>query len=82
MADDMDVWVDYHDTDEEGRVLTLRRFFLSESAAVAGTRVLTGDYEGNRCEGTVIEVQPNDVVVIELDEDTLVHSGRHAPVDR
>ncbi|HAM00765.1 MAG TPA: hypothetical protein DCQ30_00830 [Acidimicrobiaceae bacterium] len=82
MADDMDVWVDYNDLDEQGHVLTLRRFFMSESTAVVGRRVLTGDYEGNRCEGTVIAIEPSGVVAIELDDATLVRSRRHAPADR
>ncbi len=29
MTDDMDVWVDYHDVDDDGHVLTLRKFFTS-----------------------------------------------------
>lgn len=68
MADDIDVWVDYNDLDEQGRVLTLRRFFMGESKAVVGRRVHTGDYEGNRCDGTVIDIQPSGVVAIELDD--------------
>lgn len=81
MSEDMDVWVDYHDTDDAGRVLTLRRFFSSEDLAEVGARVRTGDYEGNRCLGTVAAVEANGVVAIELDEATLVRSLHHAPAD-
>jgi hypothetical protein len=81
MADDMDVWVDYQDTDNDGRVLTLRRFFVSPDLAAAGRRVVTGDYEGNRCEGTVVAVEPSGVVAIELDHATLVRTGQPAPAD-
>lgn len=82
MADDMDVWVDYHDIDDEGHVLTLRKFFVSLELAAVGRRVVTGDYEGNRCEGTVVEIDANDIVAIELDEATLVRSRRPTPAGR
>lgn len=82
MADDMDVWLDYHDIDDEGRVLTLRKFFVSDDLAVAGQRVLTGDYEGNRCDGTVVGVEASGVVTIELDHGTMMRTQRPAPADR
>ena len=82
MTDDMDVWVDYNDVDEQGRVMTLRRFFLSEVDVTVGRRVRTGDHEGNRCQGTVVEIQPSGVVAIELDQATLVRARKHAPADR
>lgn len=82
MADDMDVWVDYHDIDDEGRVLTLRRFFASPDVAALGRRVLTGDHEGNRCHGTVVDIDARGVVAIELDDATLVRAERPAPADR
>ncbi|HZU74293.1 MAG TPA: hypothetical protein VE990_16135 [Acidimicrobiales bacterium] len=82
MAEDMDVWVDYQDTDDQGRVLTLRRFFISDQKARVGQRLLTGDYEGNRCFGTVVDIGPNEVVAIELEEVTLARSGSPLPADR
>ena len=82
MADDMDVWVDYHDVDDEGHVLTLRKFFISEELAVVGQRVVTGDYEGNRCDGRVVGIEPNGVVAIDLDNATIVRTSRPAPADR
>ncbi len=82
MADDMDVWVDYHDIDDERHVLTLRRFFVSEDLVAVGRRVVTGDHEGNRCDGTVVGVEPSGVVAIELDQATLVRTQRPAPADR
>ena len=82
MADDMDVWVDYHDVDDEGHVLTLRKFFISEELAVVGQRVVTGDYEGNRCDGRVVGIEPNGVVAIDLDNATIVRKSRPAPADR
>ncbi|HVE45246.1 MAG TPA: hypothetical protein VNA57_00665 [Acidimicrobiales bacterium] len=82
MADDMDVWLDYHDIDDEGRVLTLRKFFVSDDLAVAGQRVLTGDYEGNRYDGTVVGVEASGVVTIELDHGTTMPTQRPAPADR
>lgn len=82
MAEDMDVWVDYQDTDDQGRVLTLRRFFVTEGRALVGERLLTGDFEGNRCLGTVVAIGPNDVVTIELDEASLVRSAAPLPADR
>ena len=81
MPDDMDVWVDYHDLDDESNVLTLRRFFVSEDLVAVGRRVVTGDHEGNRCHGTVVAVEPNGVVSIELDHATLVHTQHPAPAD-
>ena len=82
MAEDMDVWVDYQDTDDQGRVLTLRRFFVSDGKAQVGERLVTGDFEGNRCFGTVVAIGSNDVVTIELDEATLARSGGPLPADR
>lgn len=81
MTDDVDVWLDFHDIDDEGRVLTLRRFFISDDLAVVGKRVLTGDYEGNRCDGTVVGVEASGVVAIELDQATLVRTETPAPAD-
>jgi len=78
MTDDVDVWLDFHDIDDEGRVLTLRRFFISDDLAVAGQVVLTGDYEGNRCYGTVVGVEPSGVVAVELTG----CGGGDAPADR
>ncbi len=80
MTDDMDVWVDYHDVDDEGRVLTLRKFFISQELAVVGQRVVTADYEGNRCDGRVVGIEPNGVVAIDLDD--AVRTSRPAPADR
>ena len=79
MSEDMDVWVDYHDTDGAGRVLTLQRFFSSAAKAKVGERLLTGDYEGNRCFGTVAEVGSDGVVAIELDRETLMRHDSRAP---
>ena len=79
MPDDMDVWVDYHDTDDLGHVLTLRKFFVVDDLVEIGRRVRTGDYEGNRCVGTVVSIEPSGVVTIELDDATLVRAERPAP---
>lgn len=71
VSSDSDVWVDYHDLDDEGHVLTLCRFFKSAELVVVGRFVTTGDHEGNRCNGTVVGVEPSGVVAIKLDRTTL-----------
>lgn len=63
-------------------MLTLRKFFVSEDLVAVGRRVLTGDYEGNRCHGTVVGVEASGIVTIELDHATLMRTKPPAPADR
>jgi hypothetical protein len=81
MATSAKAWVDYQDIDDLGRVLTLEKFFSPGSRAAVGERVVTSDHEGNRCEGTVVEIEENGVVAIELDEDTFVAGEHPAPAE-
>jgi len=62
-----EVWVDYNDVDEHENVLTLKKFFSESVPAEIGRRVVTGDFEGNRCVGTVVELLDYGVVAIALD---------------
>ena len=74
-----EVWVDYNDVDERENVLTLVKFFAPGIKASVGLRVRTGDFEGNRCEGTIVELQDRGVVAISLDFDTLTRVQHLAP---
>jgi hypothetical protein len=76
------VWVDYNDIDEHGRVLTLRKFFGPGARVEVGERLVTGDDEGNTCLGTVVKVRENGLVAIDLDHQTFVASRGQDPAHR
>lgn len=69
---DYDVWVDYNDIDGNRNVVgyveeTFKEFEYAEA-------VLTGDNEGNRCNGNVLE-QRGNVVFLKLDMSTFKESS-------
>lgn len=77
-----EVWVDYNDVDEREHVLTLGKFFAPQIRPEVGQHVMTGDFEGNRCAGTVVEIGDRGVVTIALDLTTLVHGKEPASAER
>jgi hypothetical protein len=82
VPDSMDVRVDYNDVDDDGNVLTLRKFFVSPEELAVGQRVVAGDFEGNRCTGTIVGLEQNGVVAIQLDRETFVQAPYPGPAGR
>lgn len=69
---DYQIWVDYNDRDEIGRVLTLVEYARPDVSVHVGARLLTGDEEGDRCFGVVTGLEENGIVIIELERETFV----------
>lgn len=58
-----DIWVDFNDIEQDNRVFGAKRFAVPGTDFSVGTHHVVGDYEGNRCNGVIVEQTPNGVVL-------------------
>lgn len=63
MRDDLDLWVDFNEVDEDGHLVTLTQFARID--LTLGTFVLVGDHDGTTGKATVIGVE-GELVTLSL----------------
>ncbi len=64
------IWVDFNEQDDQGRVITLRRFAEPGADLSLGARLFVEDHEGNRCWAHVEDVTARGVVTLVLETGT------------
>jgi hypothetical protein len=67
MTDKRDIFVDFNSV-EDGRVTTVTDLVSTWADVRMGVAIVAGDDQGNLCDATVLSVDPDGVVELELDE--------------
>lgn len=73
MSRDYDIWADFHTIERERFLIAWLRYAETSHGRdpQPGERLIVGDFEGLRCEGTMTRRLANDLVEIELDLATM-----------